>query len=135
MQIVVKKNTVSFGVKRKGKTVIFDRDERRSSLEAINVPVAKKLAKSYLFWSENVSVKATMQDVVNLAMWETAWLRTQTELPHDYLRDRFREKMLKEPDLGYERASEIVVFFAEAAVRQAKKRQRGRRRLRLKGAW
>ncbi len=135
MQIIVKKNKVSFGVKRKGKTVIFDRDERRSSLEAINVPVAKKLAKSYLFWSENVSVKATMQDVVNLAMWETAWLRTQTELPHDYLRDRFREKMLKEPDLGYERASEIVVFFTEAAVRQAKRRQRGRRRLQLKGAW
>ncbi len=113
MQITVKKDTASFGVKRKGKTVIFMRDDRSCSIEAVNVPVAKKLSESYMYWSENVSIKTTMQDVVNLAMWETAWLRTKTEVPHDYLRDLFREKMLKEPDLGYERAAEIVFDEAE----------------------
>ncbi len=124
---------VQYGVKRKGTKVIFSRDAQKCTLTAINVPIAKKLVESYRFWVSNTVTGVALEDVVNLAKWETAWLRTKKEVPHDYLRDRFREQLIREPELGYERAAEIAVFFAEAAVRQAKRRQRGRRHLQLRG--
>lgn len=120
---------IQFGVKRKGTTVTFSRADKRCKVTAINAPVGRKLAESFKFWSRNSPMAASLDDLVRIAMWEVAWVRKQAA-PKEvnvYLRDRFRERMLLEPELGHERAADLTLFFTEAAFRQAERRQRGRR--------